>query len=296
MVIVTAWWGLGYAALMVSMVAYGWYLLRRDRAIGLAGLILALMSTLILWIALISRATMGHGWPLVSSADAAGGIALITLLLYAGWKLYTPELKTGFTVTAIALILLSYELGQHSPPLLAQPLPSTGVLVGTALKLLGGSLLAMAAAISVTPLIGSWQVSRSGRRVVGLERAHAERLRAPGRAPENAHAAGVPHQGAEQSARDLQRASETLVRGALLCLAFSLAIDTWWLQKVGLGNANDAQQAGIALAWMVYFGALRLRAHRRWRGWPWAAILSIGFVCVLPILINAPWLEKTLPI
>ena len=61
-------------------------------------------------------------------------------------------------------------------------------------------------------------------------------------------------------------------------------------------NANDAQQAGIALAWMVYFGALRLRANPRWRGWPWAAILSIGFLCVLPILIDAPWLEKTLPI
>jgi hypothetical protein len=79
-------------------------------------------------------------------------------------------------------------------------------------------------------------------------------------------------------------------------LAFSLAIDTWWLQKVGLGNANDAQQAGIALAWMVFFVALRLRAHPRWRGWPWAAILTVGFICVLPILINAPWLEKTLPI
>jgi hypothetical protein len=84
------------------------------------------------------------------------------------------------------------------------------------------------------------------------------------------------------------------VRGALLCLALSLAVDTWWLQKVGLGNANDAQQAGIALAWMVYFVALRLRANPLWRGWPWAAILSIGFLCVLPILIDAPWLEKTL--
>jgi hypothetical protein len=260
MVIVTAWWGLGYAALMVSMVAYGWYLLRRDKATGLAGLILALLSTLILWVGLVSRATRGHGWPLVSSADAASGIALLVLLLYAGWKLRAPELETGFTVTAVALILLSYGLGQRSPTLPTQMLPSTGVLVGTALKLSGGSMLALAAATSVTPLI-----------------------------------ANGPHQRAGQSGRDL-KASETLVRGALLCLAFSLAIDTWWLQKVGLGNANDAQQAGIALAWMVYFGALRLRADPRWRGWPWAAILSIGFVCILPILINAPWLEKTLPL
>jgi hypothetical protein len=90
--------------------------------------------------------------------------------------------------------------------------------------------------------------------------------------------------------------SEALVRGALLCLALSLAVDTWWLQKVGLGNEHDAQPAGIALAWMIYFFALRLTAYPRWRGWPWAAILSIGFLCVLPILINAPWLEMTLPI
>jgi hypothetical protein len=93
-----------------------------------------------------------------------------------------------------------------------------------------------------------------------------------------------------------EKASEIIVRGALLCLAAGLAIDTWWLQKVGLGSSNDAQQAGIAVAWMVYFVALRMRAHPRWRGWPWAAVLTVGFICVLPILMNVPWLEDTLPI
>jgi hypothetical protein len=93
-----------------------------------------------------------------------------------------------------------------------------------------------------------------------------------------------------------ERATAILVRVALLCLAVTLAIDTWWLQMVGLGNKSDAQQAGIAIAWMVYFVALRLRASPRWRGWPWAMILIGGFVCTLPILLDVPWLESQLPI
>ena len=87
-----------------------------------------------------------------------------------------------------------------------------------------------------------------------------------------------------------------LVRIALLCLAVGLAIDTWWLQKVGLGTKNDAQQAGVAIAWMVYFIAVRLRASPRWRGWPWVSILIVGFVCTLPILMDVPWLGNSLPI
>jgi hypothetical protein len=84
------------------------------------------------------------------------------------------------------------------------------------------------------------------------------------------------------------------VRGALFCLAASLAIDTWWLQKVGLGNINDAQQAGIAVTWMVYFIAIRLRTQPDWKGWPWTALVTVGFACTLPILLNVPWLELTL--
>lgn len=292
MMILAAWWGLGYSALMVSTITFGWYLLRRDKAIGLAGLILTLIGTALLWIGLVSRVVQGNEWPLVSSADLAAGIALIMLLLYSLWKLSSHELETGLTVTAIALVLFAYGLGQQSLPLYAQRAPSmgaspsTGALLGTLLKLCGGSLLALAAAISVTPLIEGWLPWRTRAQPVysadGL-------VQSPDRSSVQA-----AHDQDEQA--DLQQVSEMLVRAALLCLALSLALDTWWLQKVGLGNAKDAQQAGIALAWMVYFIALRLRSNPRWRGWPWAAILSIGFACILPILIDAPWLEKTLPI
>jgi hypothetical protein len=293
MLILTAWWGMGFSALMVATVTFGWYLLRRDKAIGLAGLILTLISTAMLWIGQISRAARGNEWPLVTSSDSAAGIALIMLLLYSLWKLFSRELGSGFAVVAVALVLLSYGLGQQSPSPFHQPLPATGVLIGTLLKLCGGSLLALAAAISVTPLIGSWLSPRPPSQIASPMYSHAHAVFA-GRTQNSGPQANPA--GQQNDPASLQQVSEILVRGALLCLALSLAIDTWWLQKVGLGNANDAQQAGIALAWMVYFGALRLRANPRWRGWPWAAILNIGFLCVLPILIDAPWLEKTLPI
>lgn len=293
----TAWWGLGYSALMVSTITFGWYLLRRDKAVGLAGLILTLISTALLWMGLVGRVVQDKEWPLVSSADLAAGIALIMLLLYSLWKLSSHELETGLGVTALALVLLSYGLGQQSLPLYVQPapvastLPSTGALLGTLLKLCGGSLLALAAAISVTPLIDGWLSRHTCSEPVygGYRRFVHELVQSP-----DCSSVQAAHGPDEQA--DLQQVSETLVRAALLCLALSLALDTWWLQKVGLGNAKDAQQAGIALAWMVYFIAVRLRANPRWRGWPWAAILSIGFACILPILIDAPWLEKTLPI
>jgi hypothetical protein len=291
MVILSAWWGLGCSALTVSAVTFGWYLLKREKAVGLSGLILTLISTVLLWIGLISRAARGYGWPFASSADSAAGIALLMLLTYSIWKLFTDDLETGFAVTAIALILFSYGFGQQHLPLFNQSRPSTGIIVGLLLKLCGGSLLALAAAISITPLMNKWLSSRSRS-----QSAYASHDPSGGFGPENIQDAPFQAARLHPERPDLQHASEVLVRGALLCLAFSLAIDTWWLQKVGLGNTHDAQQAGIALAWMVYFGALRLRAHPRWRGWPWAAILSIGFICVLPILIDAPWLEQTLPI
>jgi hypothetical protein len=296
MVILTAWWGLGCAALMVSTILFGWYLLVHDKASGLVALILTLISTTMLWIGLISRATQGYGLPFTFSAGSAAGIALIVLLFYSVWKLFSFELETGFAVTATALMLLSFGLGQRSLTRFGEPVSSIGLLIGTLLKLGGGSLLALAAAISVTPFISSHRASRNETQFTKLGRARSQRLRA--RQPEtaNLHPAGTPQESAESRHSDLQHTSESLVRGALICLALSLAIDTWWLQKVGLGNANDAQQAGIALAWMVFFVALRLRTYPRWRGWPWAAILAIGFICVLPILINAPWLENTLPI
>ncbi len=264
MIVVTAWWSLGFAALMVAIVAFGWSASRRDLALGLTGQVLTATGTLILWIGLISRVVKGHGWPFASSADLAIGIALLTLSIYLGCSLAWRDIRGGFAVTAIALILLAYGLGQQPATLIAPPRPSTGILVGTLLNLCGGSLLALAAAFSLTNLVTRLMTPQDRQQ--------------PSPAPID------------------DRVSEALVRGALICLAISLAIDTWLLQKVGLGNANDAQQAGLAIAWMVYFIALRLRIHPRWREWPWATVLTVGFLCTLPILINAPWLENTLPI
>lgn len=265
MVILTAWWGMGYAALMVATIAYGWYSIRSQKTVRLTGHVLAATSTWMLWTGLLRRATKGHGWPFVAPADRATGIALLMLLMYLGWELFSRERDTGFTVSSIALVLLSYGLSQYAGATVTDPITSVGMLLGASLNLCGGSLLALAAAVSLARLM------------------HARYALVSSVRPE------LPLETGDQM-------SETLVRGALFSLAISLAIDTWWLQKVGLGSSNDAQQAGIAVAWMVYFVALRLRTTPRWRGWPWTAILAVGFICILPILIKVPWLETTLPI
>ena len=264
MIAVTAWWSLSFASLMVAVVAFGWSASRRDKALGLTGQVLAATGTLMLWIGLMSNITKGQGWPFVSPADLAIGIALLTLTIYLGCSLAWRDVRSGFAVTAIAILLLGYGLGQQPTTPVAQPLPSTGVRVSTLLNVCGGSLLALAAAFSLTDLVIRWIESQQGQQ-------------------------------SSPAAID-DRVSEALVRGALICMALSLAIDTWWLQKVGLGNANDAQQAGLAIAWIVYFVALRLRIHPHWREWPWATVLTVGFLCTLPILINAPWIENTLPL
>jgi len=264
MIVVTAWWSLGFAALMVAVVAFGWSALRRDKALGLTGQVLTATGTLILWIGLISHVIKGLGWPFTSPADLAIGIALLTLFIYLGCSLAWRDIRHGFAVTAIALLLLGYGLGQQPITPAVQLPPPTGVRVSTLLNVCGGSLLALAAAFSLTYLITRWMAQQEGQ----------------------------PSSPAPVD----DRVSEALVRGALICMALSLAIDTWWLQKVGLGNANDAQQAGLAIAWIVYFAALRLRIHPHWREWPWATVLTVGFVCTLPILINASWLEHTLPV
>jgi hypothetical protein len=283
MTLLAAWWGMGYAALLVATITFGWYVVRRYellkesaaldtvkvfkeiQAAGLTGQILIVISALALWTGLLSRAIKGHGWPFVSSADAAIGIALLMLSIYLGWELLSRDRGTGFAVTTIALLLLSYGLSQLPQSLMTRPLMSKGMLLSASLNLCGGSLLALAAAISLATL---------------------------------ARSRYVPHTpDSDDSPKEARHdPSETLVRAALVCLAVSLAIDTWWLQKVGLGGSNDAQQAGIAIVWMIYFVALRLRASTHWRGWPWTAILAVGFVCTLPILINVPWLDSTLPI
>jgi len=233
--------------------------------VGLVGQILATISALTLWSGLLSRAVKGRGWSLASPPDTAMGIALLLLLIYFGWKLFSRERGTGFAGATIALMLLSYGLGKRSQAPITILFISKGMLLSASLNLCGGSLLALAAAISVTDLV-------------------------------RIQYASCPSEQRKSAPNTNGNASEILVRGALLCLAVGLAIDTWWLQKVGLGSSNDAQQAGIAIAWMIYFVALRLRASPRWRGWPWTAILTVGFICTLPLLLNVPWLENTLPI
>ena len=271
MVTIAAWWGLGYAALLVATVIYGWhtaqeYAVHRQRqpradvrATWWTGQALTAISTILLWVGLWSRARTGHGWPFVSSADVAAGIALLLLLLYVTWSLIWRGQKAGFVVSVIALVLLSYGLGRFPRSPVTSPLTSTASLLSSVLNLCGGSLLALASATSLTHVVRA--------RYAGTE--------------------GATH-GTEE------RMSEVLVRTALLCLAVNLAIDTWWLQKVGLGTESDVQQAGIAVAWMVYFVALRLRSSPQWRGWPWASILTVGFICILPILLNVPWLDNRL--
>ena len=264
MIVVTAWWSLSFAALMVAVVAFGWSISRRDRTLNLAGQVLTATGTVILWIGLLSHITKGREWLFSSPADLAIGIALLMLSIYLGYSITRRDMQSGFAVSAIALLLLGYGLGQQPATSVAQPLPSLGVRVSTLLNMCGGGLLALAAAFSLTHFVSPWMIPPGNRR---------------------SYLATVD-----------DRASETLVRGALICIAISLAIDTWWLQKVGLGNAHDAQQAGLAIAWIVYFAALRLRVHAHWREWPWATVLTVGFVCTLPILIDAPWLENTLPV
>jgi len=261
MMLLTATWSLGYAALVISVFIQGLriFFQRHTLAAQLAAHVLLGLSTILLWTSLAVRITRGHGWPFSSPADLATGIALLMLFFYICWSLATRQRAAGLFVSAIALVLLSYALIRQPLTLSTQPFPSTGIRLGTGLNVAGGALLALAAATSLSTLAG-----QPTAQAPGLSRAAYD------------------------------QASEVFVRGALFCLAVSLAIDTWWLQKVGLGNINDAQQAGIAVTWMVYFVAIRLRSQPDWKGWPWTALVTIGFVCTLPILLNVPWLEATL--
>jgi len=264
MVMVTAWWGMGYAALIVATIAYGWPGPdRRGLAPRVADVFVAI-SALLLWSGAVSRAFVGHGWPFVSPADRASAIGLLLLPIYLVWRQIARRAESGLAVAAVALLLLSYGLGHYAQAPLTEPVPPPGVLVESLLNTLGGSLLALAAASSVA----GWLPRNSS----GLTAKQA------------------------RSAETGTDGSEKLVRGALLCLALSLAIDTWWLQKVGLGAIDDAQQAGLAVSWVVYFVALRLRSSPQWRGWPWTAMLVAGFVCTLPMLIQVSWLGTPLPL
>jgi hypothetical protein len=226
---------------------------------------LSALSTILLWAGLIARGFAGHGWPVVTVADAAAAIALFTLLVHSAWSLLAPASSAGLATTSLSLLLLSYGLSRFPRAPVTLPVASDPALLSDGLNMLGAGLLALAAAYSLTSVLGAHLAGRLG----------------------------TPDPG---TPRQQDRASETLVRVALLCLAVGLAVDTWWLQEVGLGRDGEVQQAGIAVAWIVYFVALRLRSSTRWRGWPWASILTVGFFCTLPILLDAAWLGNTLPI
>ncbi len=271
-----AWWGLGYGALLVAVVAYGRHFLQHavlrearpspaeavaSRRVGES---LLVVSTVLLGTGLISRALRGHGWPIVSAADAAAAMAVLILLLHTIWAWSSQERRPGLAAASIALLLLSYGLARFPSAPVVAPFRPLASILSEALNLGGGALLAVAAAFSLAAVV-------------------------------SAHLADPAQRALQDASRADDPASEMMVRTALLCLAVSLAVDTWWLQKIELGRAGEAQQAGIAVVWMVYFVALRLRSSSRWRGWPWASVLLVGFACALPILINVPWLALPLP-
>jgi hypothetical protein len=270
MISIAAWWGLGYAALLVAFVTYGRGALRHraredEKSVQWVPWSLSALSTILLWVGLVTRARTGHGWPIVTTADAAAAIGLIALLVHTTWSLVAPKTSAGVAASGLALLALSYGLSRFPQAPVTLSLASRASLLSSGLNVLAAGLLGLAAAYSLTAVFRTRDAQRQG---------------ATG--PDGA-------QGRDQI-------SETLVRVALLCLAVGLAVDTWWLQEVGLGREGDAQQAGIAIAWVVYFAALRLRGSARWRGWPWASILTVGFLCTLPILLDAEWLGNTLPI
>jgi len=276
MVTTAAWWGLGYGALLVAVVAYGRHFLQHyafrgepaspvERvALQRVGKSLTMVSTILLGTGVVSRALEGQGWPIVSAADAAAGIAGLALLLQTVWALSSRADGPGLAATCMALLLLSYGLARFPVAPVVVPFRPVAVL-SDALNLGAGAFLALAAAFSLTAVV-------------------------------SARLADRPLTAGRASPREDDPASEMLVRAALFCLAVSLAVDTWWLQKIELGRSGGVQQAGIAIVWMVYFVALRLRSSPRWRGWPWASVLLVGFVCALPILIDVPWLALPLPI
>jgi hypothetical protein len=260
---VAVWWGLGYATLAVAALVLGWYIYRNERILGVIGQLLIAIGVLFLSAGLLIRAQKGQGWPFVSWADTASGIALLMLVLYLGWVSLSRAPSVGFSAAVLALFLLFFGLAQQVTAPVTVPFRPIEARLGALCIMCGGAFLALSAALGASSLARSLLERRfAAWRWVDLQTS--------------------------------TRASEAFVRWALFFLAIGLAIDVWWVQKLELGMAGSAQQAGIAIAWVIYFLAVRFHSHPRWRGWPWATIMIVGFVCVLPILLNVSWLENTL--
>ena len=150
MIAMAAWWGLGFAALVVSVAARGWHMLkRRQSSLLRTGQVLSAVGTVLLWTGLVSRAIKGRGWPIVTPADMAMAIALLLLLLHTLWSLVSSRPETGLAVTLVTVALLTYALSQFPQGPVTSML-SKASMFSDLLYACGGSLLAMAAAASLT--------------------------------------------------------------------------------------------------------------------------------------------------
>lgn len=260
---IAAYWGLAEAALVVATVLLTGHMLNGRRAWALGGQLLTLAGVLLLGVALTLRGARGHGWPIVSWADTAAGIGVLMLLVYLIWSSATGSECSGAPIVPIALGLAVLGAAQQVTAPVTMLLSQTDRIVGSSATLLSGAFLGLSA----------------GTGLSGLARLALQRRFAHGRWLDE---------------RTAMRWGEIWVRCGLLFLVVALVADVWLGQQFDLDAANNARQAGIAIGWMIYFVALRLKSHPRWQSWAWDAVQVIGFACMLPILLDVPWLNQPL--
>ncbi len=258
-----AYWGLGAAALTVAAVLLIAHLLHGQDTLAAAGQLLTAVGLLLFTAGLTLRAVRGHGWPFVSWNDTAAGMATLMLLIYLAWSIATRNPGGGAVAVPIALGLAALGIARQIKSPVTLPMGQLDAVISSGATLLGGAFLALSAVTGLSGLARLVLKARLG-------------------------------QGAWISAQTATRWGEVWVRCGLFFLAAGLAVDVWWVQQFDLNLTDNAQQAGIAVAWMIYFIALRLKGQPRWQGWAWDAIQVIGFVCTLPILLDVPWLNQPL--
>lgn len=258
-----AYWGLGAAALAVAAALLIMHLLQGKSTVAFGGQLLTVIGALFFTAGLVLRAVRGHGWPFVSWSDTAAGIAVLMVFFYLIWSIATRNSGTGAILVPIALGLAALGISSQIAAPVTLPLSQLNVVISNGTAILGSAFLGLSAATGLSGLARRALKVRFG-------------------------------QGAWISAQLAARWGEIWVRCGLFFLATSLAVDVWWVQQLDLNLTNNAQQAGMAVAWMIYFVALRLKSQPRWQGWPWDAIQVIGFACTLPILLNVPWLNQSL--
>jgi|GEM_PF-4638511 len=258
-----AYWGLGEAALAVAGVLLVGYMLQGWRAWARSGQLLVIVGEVFLGAALILRGVRGHGWPITFWPDMAAGIGVVMLLVYLVWSSATRNPSTGAVTVPVALGLSLLGAAQQVTAPVTTPMSNLNLVLSSGATLLGGAFWGLSASIGLSGLIRLALKTRFIR-------------------------------GCWLPARVGSRWSEIWVRGGLIFLAIGLAIDVWWVKPLDLVATDNVRQGGIAIAWMIYFIALRLKNHPRWQGWAWDAIQVIGFACTLPILLDVPWLNQPL--